>query len=479
MRLTVSRCAGALALAVGVFAVAAPLAAQRPDTVTVTLADAVTLALRSGDEARLAAAQVDVADAQSDVALASGLPQLRIQSTYNHVFENARAQAVGSIFNQPNTYNTYGNLSQTVFQGGRVLSGTRASSRFLSAARMTEAETRAQVGVDVLRAYMNSQLAERLLEIQVANLQLADTQMQQVEQLEKAGRAARYDVLRARVDRSNLEPLMIQARNARDLALLDLKRLINVPIDRPLKLTTTLDTAFVRNAAMTLSAEPGNGEKRPALLASAYTAQGRRAAVSVARADLLPTISVFIQSGFQAFPVLNRLPNGRGELLTTPCGTSTAPDRTCTAQNGGWFGDRSFGVNFSWAVFDGLRTKANIDVANANARIADLQLAQQREAVTIEVARTRANLDAAIALSANRRQNTLEADEAFRLAKLRFTRGLSTQLEVSTSQVALMTAETNEAHAFYDLYAATADLARAVGRPIPGLETIADTRSTR
>jgi outer membrane protein TolC len=40
-------------------------------------------------------------------------------------------------------------------------------------------------------------------------------------------------------------------------------------------------------------------------------------------------------------------------------------------------------------------------------------------------------------------------------------------LEVSDAQLALLTAESAEARATFDLYLATADLARALGRPIP------------
>ena len=66
-----------------------------------------------------------------------------------------------------------------------------------------------------------------------------------------------------------------------------------------------------------------------------------------------------------------------------------------------------------------------------------------------------------------RQQNAGEANEAFRLATLRFTRGLSTQLDVSDAQIALMTARTNEARSVYDLYLALAELAPAQGKPIP------------
>jgi outer membrane protein TolC len=118
-------------------------------------------------------------------------------------------------------------------------------------------------------------------------------------------------------------------------------------------------------------------------------------------------------------------------------------------------------------VFDGLRTKSNIDLAEAQAQIAQLQLAQTRETIAVDVARAQRELERARAVFTAQQQNVGEAREAFQLASLRYSRGLSTQLEVSDAQLALLTAETSEARATYDLYLATADLARALGRPIP------------
>src|SRR5262245_31238974 len=97
---------------------------QRADTVHLSIADAVTRALRSSDEVWLSIAQSDIADAQVTSARATGLPQLRLNSTYSRAFENARAQAVGQVFNQPNTYNANLNLSQAIFQGGRIKAAT-------------------------------------------------------------------------------------------------------------------------------------------------------------------------------------------------------------------------------------------------------------------------------------------------------------------------------------------------------------------
>ncbi|HUP88048.1 MAG TPA: TolC family protein, partial [Longimicrobiales bacterium] len=108
----------------------------------------------------------------------------------------------------------------------------------------------------------------------------------------------------------------------------------------------------------------------------------------------------------------------------------------------------------------------NIDAAQAQSKIADILLSQEREEVAIEIEAARTELQRSRSVFAAQQQNANEANEAFRLASLRYTRGLSTALDVSDAQVALMTARTNEARSIYDLYLAIADLARAQGRPV-------------
>jgi outer membrane protein TolC len=461
------------------FFVPSPVRAQGapavPDTIRLTLEDAVVRAQRVSDEARLAAARVEVTEAQVTVARATGLPQLRVSGSYQRVFENARGQAVGQIFNQPNTYSANANLSQPLFQGGRAIAGFRAARRLRSAARFDERETRALLSLDVQRAYLDALLAERLLEIQASNLALSEERLAQLVELERGGRAARYDVLRARVERTNLEPQVIQARSDREIALLELKALLQIPAAQPVALASTVDPAGVQAllASYLVSDTAGaRTQERAAVRAAELTAEARRDAIWVARADLLPTVSVFFQTGFGAFPTSNSFPSGAGRtsVVETPCRFVTVnPGDVCTAavQNGGWFSDRLLGIQVSWPIFDGLRAKGNIDLAQAQARLADAELRQERERVELEAARARAELSRTRSLFEAQRQNAEEADEAFRLASLRFSRGLGTRLDVSDAQLARLTAQSNEARAVIDLYLAAAELARALGRPVP------------
>ena len=464
--------------AVGFVLFAAPhlSAAQRPDTLQLSLPNAISIALDLSDEVRLSRAQAEIADAQVGTARSSALPQLRLNSTYSHAWENARATAVGQLFNQPNTYNASFILSQTFFQGGRIFAGLRAANDTRAATAFDADEVRGRLTVDVQRAYMQVLYTTRIVGIQQRNLELAAARAKQVEQFQKAGRAARYDVLRANVERANIEPLVMQAVNDRELAVLDLKRLLNIPVGQPINLTTVID-GNASIAILTSLSDTTAVPDRAVLRSSELALRARREGVTIARADLLPTVSLSFTNGFQAFPPLGSgFPTTRGVAANAFCATGSSTTAKC--QNGGWFTDRSMTATISWPIFDGMRARSNIDFARAQQRLAETQLQLSREGVAVEVARARAELNRARTVFDARQQNSANAKEAFQLASLRFDRGLSTQLEVSDAQLALLTAESTEARATFDVFLASAELARALGRPIPLPPTTSSSRSS-
>lgn len=449
---------------------AAPLAAQGGDTLDLPLPQALQLA-RGGEEVGLATRRVDAATAAVGSARAAGMPSVRLSSTFSHVYENARAQAVGQIFNQPNTYNTNATLSVPVFQGGRVRHQTRAAASLRDAATAEVRGVELDVSLQTLDAYLAAQLAERLVAIQEANLALAAERVRQAEQFEQGGRGSRYDVLRARVERSNLEPALIQARGDREVALLELRRLTNLPPEQPLRLSTQLDPAAVRAAAESVAGaalvDSAALESLPEVRAARLRARAGDATLRAANAAMLPTVSVNLVQGYQAFPLNWSIPMRPGGLDTVECPDGSPADRVCTQQNGGWFSDRSLQLALNWPVWDGNRARNDLRQVRAQAAIADLQAVQAVENARAAAARARTRMEAARATFDAVRQTVAEAEEAFRLASLRYARGLGTQLDVSDAQLALLTARTNEARATFDLYLATAELARALGRPLP------------
>lgn len=446
-------------------------AAQQPTRITIE--EAIQRVLRESDEVRIARAQIELTDAQVTTARAAGLPQARLASNYSQVLKNARAEIVGqSIFGQNYNYNSNVNLSQVLFQGGRVFAGARAAGDARRAATESRTEVEATLAVSVQRAYLTAQLSRELLAIQRRNNELASERLTLVERLEEAGRAARFDVLRARVERANLQPALLQAENAVRLADIELQRILNLPSDVPIELVSLLDSARLQSVAAVVTDDSAKNPLRASEEAARSTYDARREGVRVARADFLPTVTAFFQTGFTALPSNNGVPTVLGRTSLAFCPDPATATRVC--QNNGWFPDRNFGLQIAWPLFDGLRTKGNVDLAQAQVKIAQLQMDQERERVGVERAQAWAEFHRASATYEAQRENAGQAEEAFRIAALRFERGLSTQLEVSDAQLLLLTANTNAARASTEYYLAMAELARARGLPVP----MPPTRST-
>lgn len=448
--------------AIGQRALAAQPAAGR-DTVRLSLADAITRAMRDNGDVRSAAAQIDLLASQIGTARAGGLPTVNLTGNYSRFLQNARADAVGQVFNQPITYTANARANWTVFQGGAVVFGIVGAQRARSASEYTLAEARATVTLGVQRAYLGARVAAALDDIQRENLTLVAARLTLAEQRLASGQSSRYDVLRARVELANAEPLAIAARNQRDLALLDLRRLLNLLPNQPLVLTDALDVPAIAQAAPAAVATvtDDEGRRRPSLLAADLRLRASNDGIWAARAAALPTVNVFYQYGYLAFPT-SGFPPGEGQIIPCPGGITA---RTCN--NGGWFRDRQYGLFFSWPIWDGLRAKAGIDRARAQRDIARVGAEQTAIDVAAEIARAKAEVERARAAFTAQRAAASEAAEVYELAVLRQARGLGTALEVSDAGLNRLTARSNEARAGTDLWLALADLERARGRAVP------------
>ena len=86
----------------------------------------------------------------------------------------------------------------------------------------------------------NALLAQEMENIANAAVVQAEAFLRDEELRRRAGTSSDLDVLRAEVALENLRPQLISARNAAELAKLDLKRLIDVPLAQPISLTTPL-----------------------------------------------------------------------------------------------------------------------------------------------------------------------------------------------------------------------------------------------
>lgn len=452
--------------------------APQVDTLQLSLEEAVVRALRDSEEIAAARAALSQADAQVTQATAGALPQINSSLTYNRaiktIFDEAKGPPpvsdtlippafdlnkppeerfdllsellaqdfIGALFGglpfgRKNTYIATFTLAQPLYVGGKVGAALRVAKHFKAAAQNQLQETEADIALQVRSAYLTAGLAQRLVGIAVESRRVAAAHLDQVEAFYEAGTAAEFDVLRARVDLENRDPVVVQAENSATLAVLDLKRLVNIPAQQPVRLVSELDPTLVDVDEEALREMVMD---RPALQAAAEAVGMREEGVNIAKGNRLPTVTFLGTMGFQAYPD-DPLPPGFDE----------------------WRKDWSAALSISMPLFDGFRTKGEIDQARAELKTAELQETQLEESLNLQLSAALAEYRAARSQILARRQTVTMAERALELAEARFASGLSTQLEVSDAALLLDQARVNEVQALYDYVRALATLERLSG----------------
>lgn len=456
----------------------AEAAAQTPDTLCLSLTQAVERALGKSEEIATARARVSQADARVTQATAAALPQLTASLTYNRAiysqfsalegFAGADTSSIPSAFDptlparvrydtlssllmadfmaglakglpfgRANTYMSLVQVSQPLFAGGRISAARSMAQHAQAASEHQLAETEADMVLQVRVAYLNVVLAQRLRAIAVDARRIAAEHLSQVELFRQAGTASQFDLLRARVDLENREPGVVQAENLARVAMLELKRLTNLPTDAPVTLTSTFDTQPVEvdEAALTnLVAD------RPALLAAREMVALRRAGLKSARGEWFPTLAAQANLAFYAYP-----------------GTVAPP-----AFNQ-WLKDWSVALAVSWPLFDGFARNGRVSEASAALSEATEQQAMLEEGMRVELSQAVGDYRTAVAQLKARQETSRLAQEAHDLADLRYRNGLATQLEVSDAALVLDQARVNEVQALADYVKALARLERLGG----------------
>lgn len=446
------------------------LAASPPGTLS--LADALRIAERRSRVVRIAEAGATRARGQQRQADSQRLPQLNGTAGYQRAIQN-QFQAISEqfppdtgsgggledsplaqIFAAPNTAVLTLNATQNLWTAGRIGAARAGAASAADAAEIGVTSARAQAMLEVAQAYFDAVASERLQDIADSTLALTERTLAHVELAREVGTASEFDLLRARVTRDNQRPLAIQARGSRTAALLRLKQLLDLPLAAPLTLTTPIrdDATVIAEATgpirladdRTLTPDTSVAARATVRQVEAQV-RAQEHALRAARLARLPSIQ--LSSTYQRFAY-------------PPEGTFLPGDLDL------YFPNWTVSLGLSFPVFSGGRLAGERMVAEAN-------LLEARE--TLEATRDGAELDAILAVTALEQAQAAylasvgtdaQAEQAYRIAEVRFREGISTPVELTESRVQLEQARLQRVTTARDLELAKLRLALLKDLPL-------------
>ncbi|MFM7696828.1 MAG: TolC family protein [Vulcanococcus sp.] len=138
----------------------------------------------------------------------------------------------------------------------------------------------------------------------------------------------------------------------------------------------------------------------------------------------------------------------------------------------GYAVENSVGLNFNWNLFDGGAARASYRQYKQKAQENEFRFSEQRNQLRFEVEKTYYELINAHRNILTQSKTVFSSRESLRLARLRFSAGVTTQLEVQQTQRDYTSAETAWAEAIADYNISLSRLRR-----FTGLDSIVECRS--
>jgi len=411
-----------------------------------TLQDAIQRALEASHRLAEIRARQSGAEASVQSGQASGRPQVAVVAGYtrtNHVDEFGIPLPTGALRviypDIPDNYRTRLDLQWPVYTAGRVDALVRAAAAEREASGKDLEAARADLRLEVTRAFWALVTATESVRVVEQSLSRMDAQLTDVRNRQQVGLLAPSDVLIVEAQRSRQQLLLIEARNTRDVAAADLKRLTGIPQESPVGTDATLDAPAAPAATasdLVASARSGRPERQ---------AIERRVAGAQARADAVAA--------------------GSKPVIAVAGGVDYArPNPRIFPRTAEWAHSWDLGVTLSWSLWDGGRVKAGVAEAAAAKLALSERLKEFDSVLDLEVRQRRLDLDAAREAIGVAEAALRSAAEARRVLGERFAAGTATSTEVLDAQVGLLQADLDRTRALANSRLAEARLERAVGR---------------
>lgn len=436
-----------------------------------TLDDAFRLAEPSSDDVRIAQNAVTRARGQYLQTRASVLPQLSLSANYSHQIQNQFAaitkrfaqppdpnqprdtttqsfNPISILFASPNTITLGLQASQPLYLDGRFQLANRVAKANEDVYRYGLRTARAKLRYDIASAYFDAVIAEKFVQIAESSLVQTQRTLRQTTLQRQVGTVAEYDLLRSRVAVDAQRPLLIQAQQNRDIALLQLKQLLDLPLTEPLVLETPILDAdmdrVLTTSRLDTDTRPSAGNGLPAPGAPGLvlklnprdTAPDARAAVQQAQALLEVQKGALRQAQLAQVPVLNLTTNY--QRFAYPSNSNIVP-RTLADFYPAW----TVGLGFTVPIWTSGRIGGDKMVARANVADAEARVHQGQRAASLDVQLALKSLEQAEANWLASIGTEEQADKALRIADVRYSNGISTQLELSDIRNLLIQSQAN------------------------------------
>jgi len=418
--------------------------AKSEEKLVLTLETALKIAKDKNKDMLIAEEEIRKAGGQVREAWSGALPQITMNSVYNRnilkpaFFLTIEDETQKIEIGQANSYQNIINFNQPVWLGGKVGTALKIAKAYDSSTEYGFDNSWDNVKTEVKKTFYAILLTKEAKRVAEMTLKHAEAHYENVKKLYKEGQTSEFDLLRAEVNAVNFKPPVIQADNNLQLSYASLKNLLSIDIDQEIDVEGTyeyepLDEMFVtENNKLAI-------QRRPDLKQLEFLTEMQKLNVKIERADFYP--NVYLTGAYQF--------QGQSNVFL--------PKKNQRANS------VSAGFSVQFNLFDGLRTYARVMQAEADYQKMEYQKMKLIDGISLGIKQAVLKMKEARQLVDTQAKNVVQAEKALKIADVRYSNGIGTQLELFDAQIALETAHMGYIQGIYNYNIAKFDWEKAVG----------------
>lgn len=398
--------------------------------VELSLEDSIAMALKNNPAIKIADADRKNAELGINVAKGGNLPSLQL------IHSDSRGQT-SPAFLVENSFGNTAKLSVNLYTGDKVESSVEKAKIGLKIADLTVDQSKQKIKLDATNGYFTILQAMNTVKVSQESVDQMEAHLKNVQAQYAVGTVAKSDVLRSEVELANNQQLLIKAKNSYELAVSNLNNVVGLPLDTEVKVKDQLKHEKY-NLSLSDSIQYALIH-RPEAIQADYSIESAKKGVKIAKSGNLPTVTASASKGWadNTFP-----------------GT----------ESNNW----SVGLTTTWTPFDSGVTNAGIKQADSVVGKAVEQAKQSKDSIQLEVRQAYLNMNEAEKRIETTQVAVEKADEDFKIAQVRYSAGVGTNIDVIDAQVALTQAKNNYIQAMYDFNTSKANLNKAMGVAVEG-----------
>jgi len=327
-------------------------------------------------------------------------------------------------------------LQQPLFTGGRLYNGYQMAEEGLKAAEAGLKKDQGDLIFEVKQAYWGAVKAAKMVEVAHQGVQRMEAYVQDLQNMYDVGMLTKNDLLKAKVQLSNVRLMEVQAQHGRRLAVGALCTLLGLPLDTEIELTEQLE----RVPPVEVDAEQAREvalRQRPEVQMMEHNRRLSEKAVQMASAGWLPTVALVLDYGYKR------------------------PDRE---YNPDFYATWTATVAAQMNLFDWGATRYKKEQAERQLRQVQASMSALKDGIALEVTQAVLAINEAKQSLALAEENVAQAEENYKVTLDKFHEGMVTNTEVLDANSLLVKAKTDYVSALADYQIALARLDRALGR---------------